>query len=167
MNLFEIKTAPIPRKVSKRLGRGSGSGKGTSCGRGLRGQYKRQGNTDIVISEGGTMPLFRRLPKRGFHHDRFDDLWATVNVEQLNSFQDGEEVNLESIVNRGIIKVPKSKKNARLKILGRGEVTVQNLKIKAYKISEKAKEQLEKAKATLDILKIMKKVKKSRRRKSS
>jgi len=167
MNLFEIKKAPIPHKVSKRLGRGSGSGKGTSCGRGLRGQRKRQGNTDLVVFEGGTMPLFRRLPKRGFQHDRFDDLWVPINVEQLNVFKEGEEVSLESIVKNGIVKVPKSKKNARLKILGKGELTVQNLKVKAYKISAKAKEQLEKAKATLETLKIMKKVKKSRRRKSS
>ena len=167
MNLFEIKQAPIPRKVSKRLGRGSGSGKGTSCGRGLRGQKKRQGNTDLVVFEGGIMPLFRRLPKRGFQHDRFDDLWVPINVEQLNVFKEGEEVNLESIVKNGIVKVPKSKKNARLKILGKGELTVQNLKVKAYKISATAKEQLEKAKATLETLKIMKKVKKSRRRKSS
>ncbi|NUM34068.1 MAG: 50S ribosomal protein L15 [Candidatus Brocadiae bacterium] len=167
MNLFEIKTAPIPKKVSKRVGRGSGSGKGTSCGRGLRGQKKRQGNTDLVVFEGGIMPLFRRLPKRGFQHDRFDDLWVTVNVEDLNCFQDGEEVNLESVTQKGIVKFAKSKKTARLKILGKGELTVQNLKIKAYKVSEKAKEQLEKAKATLEILKIMKKVKKSRRRKSS
>ncbi len=167
MNLFEIKTTPIPRKVSKRLGRGSGSGKGTSCGRGLRGQYKRQGNTDLVVFEGGTMPLFRRLPKRGFQHDRFDDLWVAINLDQLNLFQEGEEVNLETVAQKGIVKFPKSKKIARLKILGRGELTVQNLKIKAYKVSEKAKEQLEKAKATVEILKIIKKVKKSRRRKTS
>jgi len=166
MNLFEIKTAPIPRKVSKRLGRGSGSGKGTSCGRGLRGQKKRQGNTDLVVFEGGIMPLFRRLPKRGFQHDRFDDLWVPINVVELNAFQEGEEVTLQSIIDKGIVKVPKSEKNARLKILGGGELTVQNLKVKAYKVSEKAKEQLEKAKATVEILKIMKKVKKSRRRKS-
>lgn len=166
MNLLEIKEAPIPRKRTKRVGRGSGSGKGTSCGRGMRGQKKRQGNTNLVVFEGGIMPLFRRLPKRGFGHKRFDDLWLSLNIESLNSFQDGDEVSLESLKSRGILAVPKSKKAVHLKLIGRGDVTVQNLKVKTNRISATAKEKLEKAQATVEIIKILKKVKKSQRRKS-
>lgn len=155
MNLLEIKKVRIPRKNSKRVGRGSGSGKGRHSGRGIKGQNSRSGVTFSPVSEGATMPLYRRLPKRGFNNTVFQEFWVEVNIGQLNAYKDGDEVTLETLAKNKVIKVPKSKK-CKLKVLANGELTVKNLKIKTHKISAKAKELLEKANGTIEIVKIPK-----------
>lgn len=155
MNLSEIKKVSIPRKRAIRVGRGCGSGKGKTCGKGMKGQNCRSGVTLPVVFEGGTMPLYRRIPKRGFNNDKFQEDWVCVNLKDLNSLEDGAEVTLASLMEAGIVNAPKSQKGY-LKILGGGELKAKKLKIKAYKITNSAKKALEEAKADIEILKINK-----------
>jgi large subunit ribosomal protein L15 len=155
MQLHEIKKVSVPNKKRQRVGRGPGSGQGVTSGKGQKGQNSRSGVSHLATFEGGTMPLYRRLPKRGFNNTRFRAHWLGVNVETLNKFKDGDEVSLATLKASNIIKVPKSKP-CRLKILGHGDLTVKNLIIKAHKISDTAKEKIEKANAKLEIITIKK-----------
>ena len=135
--LNELKPNQGARHSKKRLGRGIGSGTGKTAGRGTKGQNSRAGGGVRPGFEGGQLPLFQRLPKRGFkNHSRVE--YAVVNVESLNVFENGATVDVEAIVNAKLIKEVKD----GVKILGNGELT-KKLVVKANKFSESAKKAIE------------------------
>ncbi|MFH1542186.1 MAG: 50S ribosomal protein L15 [bacterium] len=130
-NLSNLKHNVGAKKTKKRVGRGSSSGSGKTCGRGHKGQKSRSGGTKGSRFEGGQTPLYRRLPKRGFSNYYFRTRYTVLNVEDLNKY-DGE-VSKETLKLSGL-----------LKILGTGEIT-KALTVKADKFSKSAKEKIEKA----------------------
>ena len=146
MRLEELKTAEGSTHRKKIVGRGIGSGVGKTSGRGHKGQKARSGGGVRPGFEGGQMPLYRRLPKRGFTNI-FATKYVTVNVEVLDKFNDGDEVTAESLLEKGII----SKTLDGVKILGRGEVT-KKLTVKVAKGSESAKEKIEKAGGKAEVI---------------
>jgi len=139
MNLADVRTAYIPRKKRKRVGRGPGSGHGKTCGRGTKGQQSRSGGGTRPGFEGGQMPLFRRLPKRGFNNDRFRTVYAIVNVGQLErAFDDGATVDPASIREARLVNA----KTGPIKILGSGDLT-KKLNITADRFSGSAIKKIE------------------------
>ena len=139
MKLHELSPAPGSVKDSFRKGRGPGSGNGKTAGKGHKGQNARSGGGVRPGFEGGQLPLYRKLPKRGFKN-RFAVNYAIVNLSALNSFEDGETVNLEKLMEAGIIKKPLD----GLKVLGKGEIT-KKLTVEAKVFSASAKEKIEAA----------------------
>jgi large subunit ribosomal protein L15 len=139
MKLHELSPAPGSVKDSFRKGRGPGSGNGKTAGKGHKGQNARSGGGVRPGFEGGQLPLYRKLPKRGFKN-RFAVNYAIVNLSALNSFEDGETVNLEKLMEAGIIKKPLD----GLKVLGKGELT-KKLTVEAKVFSASAKEKIEAA----------------------
>ena len=127
-----------------RKGRGAGSGNGKTAGRGHKGQKARSGGGVRPGFEGGQMPLYRRLPKRGFNNKRFAPAYIIVNIEDLEKFE-GTEVTAKALAEQGIITLPKV--NDGIKILGNGDLT-KKLDVKATKFSASAKEKIEKAGGT-------------------
>ena len=121
----------------RRLGRGTGTGRGKTCGRGHKGSGSRAGATATSLYEGGQMPLFRRLPKRGFSNYKFATRYQIVNVAQLERFDDGADVGAEQLSSAGLIGSRKTK----LKILGNGELT-KKLKVTAHKFSKTAEQKI-------------------------
>ena len=146
MRLEELKPANGSTHRKKIVGRGIGSGGGKTSGKGHKGQNARSGGGVRPGFEGGQMPLYRRLPKRGFTNI-FAKKYVSVNVEVLDKFNDGDEVTAESLLQKGII----SKTLDGVKILGRGEVT-KKLTVKVAKISESAKEKIEKAGGKAEVM---------------
>ncbi len=141
MNLADVRTAYIPRKKRTRVGRGPGSGKGKTCGRGHKGQQSRSGGGTRPGFEGGQMPLYRRLPKRGFNNSRFRVVYAIVNVGQLDKiFSDGDSVNPDTIREARLINA----KTGPIKILGNGDLT-KKLAVEANGFSQSAKKKIEAA----------------------
>ncbi len=138
MNLNELQPAAGSKKDSFRVGRGHGSGNGKTSGRGHKGQKARSGGGVRPGFEGGQMPIYRRLPKRGFTNV-FAKVYTEINVTALNSFSDGAEVTAEALKAAGIIK----KINDGVKVLGRGELTAKNLTVKAAKFTKSASEKIE------------------------
>ena len=137
MKLHELQPAVGSTTASKRLGRGSGSGLGKTSGKGHKGAKARSGGGKRPGFEGGQMPLYRRVPKKGFTNI-FRTEYATVNVERLEIFADGDVVTVESLMNAGII----NKTLDGVKILGGGELT-KKLTVKADKFTESAKQKIE------------------------
>ena len=142
-------------KVSKkklRVGRGIGSGKGKTCGRGVKGQKSRSG-VAIKAFEGGQMPLYRRLPKRGFNSFGKINI-AIMNLEKIQSFIDEKTIKVSETINMELLKKLKliNKNSQKLKILGTGEVK-EKINIEADLISKSAVEKLEKAGATVQLKK--------------
>ena len=131
MNLSELRPADGSKHSQNfRRGRGHGSGNGKTAGKGHKGQKARSGATRIGF-EGGQMPLYRRLPKRGFHN-RNTKIVVTINLDTLNRFEDGAEVTVESLVNMGIVKNPRD----GVKVLGNGELTKKlDVKLNAFSAS--------------------------------
>lgn len=146
MRLDELKPAEGSKFTRKRVGRGIGSGTGKTSGKGHKGQNARSGGGVRPGFEGGQMPLYRRLPKRGFNNI-FAKHYVSINVEELNKFEDGAEVNNEALIEKGIIK----KALDGVKILGRGELT-KKLNVKVAKYSESAKEKIEKAGGKAEVM---------------
>ena len=138
MKLHEL--SPNPGSVSsrKRVGRGPGSGLGKTSGKGHKGQNARSGGGVRVGFEGGQLPLFRRLSKRGCNNYEFRTVYATVNVSDLNRFEDGTTVTPELLIETGLVK----KELDGIKVLGNGELT-KKLVVKANKFSGSAKEKIE------------------------
>lgn len=130
-----------------RKGRGVGSGNGKTAGRGHKGQNARSGGGVRPGFEGGQMPLYRRMPKRGFNNKRFALQYIEVNVVDLEKFSDGAEITAEILADAGIISLPKV--NDGIKILGNGELT-KKLSVKAAKFTASAKEKIEKAGGTAE-----------------
>ena len=141
--LLTLQSNPGARKRRKVVGRGVGSGHGTYSTRGMNGQRQRTGSGKHPGFEGGQTPLFRRLPKfRGFTNVN-NVSFQVVNVEKLNKFNDGDEINVVKLFESKLI----SSKSKPVKILGNGELT-KKLNIKVDRISESAKLKIEKAKGT-------------------
>ncbi len=132
MKLHELKPSEGSRKVRNRVGRGTSSGNGKTAGRGQKGQ-KARGKVRLGF-EGGQMPLFRRMPKRGFNNINRKE-YAVVNLTELNKFEDGAVVSVAELTEAGIVKNLKD----GIKILGNGELN-KKLTVKANKFSASAKE---------------------------
>lgn len=147
MRIHELKKPEGSTKAPKRIGRGQGTGQGTTAGRGMNGQNSRSGGGVRLGFEGGQMPLYRRLPKRGFNN-KFATVYSIVNVETLNEcFEDGAVVDLETLVENGIIR----KEYDGLKVLGNGEIT-KKLTVKAKVFSATAKEKIEAAGGKTEVI---------------
>ena len=146
MKLHELKPAIGSTAAPKRLGRGVGSGLGKTSGKGHKGANARSGGGKRPGFEGGQMPLVRILPKRGFYN-RFATVYATVNVEQLDAFEDGAVVNAEALKRAGIVK----KLNDGVKIMGNGELT-KKLTVQAAKFTQSAKEKIEAAGGKAEVI---------------
>ncbi|MFX3631212.1 MAG: 50S ribosomal protein L15 [Candidatus Pristimantibacillus sp.] len=146
MKLHELAPAPGSTQVSKRKGRGIGSGNGKTAGRGHKGQNSRSGGGVRLGFEGGQNPYYRRVPKRGFNN-RFRTEYAIVNIEELNSFAAGTEVTPEVLLEQGIVKNPL----AGIKILGNGDIKVQ-LTVKASKFSQSAVEKIQAAGGKTEVI---------------
>ena len=140
MNLTDLKPAEGSRQNSFRVGRGHGSGNGKTSGRGHKGQKARSGGGTRPGFEGGQMPLYRRLPKRGIKkktHRNFTEI-VSFNVDRLNIFEDGAEVTVDALLEKGIISNPKD----GVKVLGNGELK-KKLNVKLGSYSAAAKEKIE------------------------
>ena len=138
MYIHELKNADGARTSKKRLGRGIGSGIGKTSGKGHKGQNARSGGGVRPGFEGGQMPLYRRLPIKGFTNAKFKKVYSTVNVSSLNIFEANTEVDAVKLLEAGILS--KIEKDG-VKILGNGELTVA-LKVKANKFTNQAKEKI-------------------------
>jgi len=147
MKLHELSPAPGSVTPAWRKGRGPGSGNGKTAGKGHKGQNARSGGGVRPGFEGGQLPLYRRLPKRGFNN-KFATVYSIVNVETLNEcFEDGAVVDLETLVENGIIR----KEYDGLKVLGNGEIT-KKLTVKAKVFSATAKEKIEAAGGKTEVI---------------
>ena len=138
MKLNELYSVEGSTKVRKRVGRGPGSGTGKTSGKGEKGQNARSGGGVRPGFEGGQLPLFRRLAKRGFNNYKFRTVYSSVNVEDLNRFDDGAVVDTKLLKEVGLVK----KELDGVKILGTGELT-KKLTVKAAAFSKTAKEKIE------------------------
>ena len=137
MKLNELKPAEGSAKAAWRKGRGAGSGNGKTAGKGHKGQNARSGGGVRPGFEGGQLPLYRKLPKRGFHN-KFATEYATVNVSDLEKFfNDGDTVNLETLLKKKVVR----KAFDGLKVLGNGELT-KKLTVQAAKFTAAAKEKI-------------------------
>ncbi len=138
MKLHELKPNEGAIKIGKRLGRGSSSGTGKTSGKGHKGQKARSGGGVRPGFEGGQLPLYRRIPKRGFSNADFKIRYATINVSDLNRFEDGTTVSPELLKETGMIK---NQLNG-IKVLGSGTLS-KKLTVRAHKFSETAKKAIE------------------------
>jgi ribosomal protein L15, bacterial/organelle len=146
MKLNELKPAEGSKKVRNRVGRGIGSGNGKTAGRGHKGQNSRSGGGVRPGFEGGQMPIYRRLPKVGFTNI-FAKKYVTVNVSELERFENGTEVTKELLKETGVI----SKLGDGVKILGRGELT-KKLTVRVTKLTASAAEKIEKAGGKVEVI---------------
>jgi large subunit ribosomal protein L15 len=137
MFIHQITSKVGKHKARKRIGRGSGTGHGKTCGRGTKGSRSRSGAYLRSLYEGGQMPAFRRLPKRGFSNYEFATKFKTVDVSQLERFEDGADVGIQQLSNAGLVQSPVSK----VKILGGGELT-KKLQVTAHKFSKTAEQKI-------------------------
>jgi large subunit ribosomal protein L15 len=143
----EITSIAGKYKSRRRVGRGSGSGHGKTCGRGHKGASSRAGAKSMSLFEGGQMPLFRRIPKRGFNNYNFATRYEIVNVSQLEGFEDGSSIGAEQLSNAGLVGSMKS----RIKILGDGELT-KKLQITANKFSKTAEQKIVASGGTVKVI---------------
>ncbi len=146
MRLHELRPAEGAKKSPKRIGRGTGSGWGKTAGKGQKGQNSRSGGGTRPGFEGGQMPLYRRLPKRGFTNI-FAKEYTCINVDRLNIFEDGTEVTPELLREAGMAK----RVNDGIKILGNGNIE-KKLTVKANKISKAAAEKIEAAGGKVEVI---------------
>ncbi|MDR3365002.1 MAG: 50S ribosomal protein L15 [Clostridiales Family XIII bacterium] len=146
MKLHELRAVPGANKAPKRKGRGAATGQGKTAGRGMNGQNSRSGGGVRLGFEGGQMPLYRRIPKRGF-----TNIWrvepAIVNVGDLNVFEDGAEITAELLKEKGLIK----KTGSGLKVLGNGKLE-KKLTVKAGKFSKSAAAAIEQAGGKAEVI---------------
>ena len=147
MKLNELSPAPNSKRSVRRLGRGTGSGLGKTSGKGQKGQNSRSGGGVRPGFEGGQMPLLRRLPKVGFTN-HFRRVYTTINVSDLEKFENGTVVDAELLRNKGIIGNLEAK---GLKVLGNGSLT-KNLTVRANKFTESAIEKIKQAGGSIEVL---------------
>ena len=145
MKLNELQN--LNSTTRKRVGRGPGSGTGKTSGKGHKGQNARSGGGVRPGFEGGQLPLFRRLSKRGFNNYNFRTVYATVNVSDLERFEEGTTVTKELLIEVGLVK----KELDGVKILGNGELT-KKLTVKANKFSSTAKTKIENVGGTTEVI---------------
>ena len=148
MKLHELQPAAGSKKARTRVGRGLGSGLGKTSGRGQKGQNSRSGGGVRSGFEGGQMPLYRRLPKRGFNNSVFAKQYAEVNVEQLNRFEGGATVDPVALIEAGILK------NVRdgIRILGNGTLETKNLTVIANGFTKSAEEKITAAGGKVEVI---------------
>ena len=146
MKLNELQPAEVSKFAAKRVGRGIGSGNGKTSGKGHKAQKARSGGGVRPGFEGGQMPIYRRLPKRGFNNI-FAKQYVTINVSDLEKFDNGTEVTAELLKETGVV----SKVLDGIKILGRGELT-KKLNVKVAKYSAQAIEKIEKAGGKAEVI---------------
>ncbi|TET35589.1 MAG: 50S ribosomal protein L15 [Planctomycetota bacterium] len=158
MNLTDVMKKIKRHKRRTRKGRGTGSGIGKTCGRGHKGSKSRSGYSKRAMFEGGQMPLFRRIPKRGFSNAKFRKDYVPINISRLNVFDDDTVVTPELLCEKGIIS--RDFRGGRLikrffgiKILGNGEIT-RKLLVQAHKFSESAVKKIEEAGGTVEVISI-------------
>ncbi|MCI1283877.1 MAG: 50S ribosomal protein L15 [Lacticaseibacillus songhuajiangensis] len=146
MKLHELTPSEGSRHSSKRLGRGTSSGQGKTAGKGTKGQLARQGGKTRLGFEGGQMPLFRRMPKRGFNNINRKE-YAIVNLKDLNRFEDGTDVTSALLVEAGLVK------NERdgIKLLANGELS-KKLTIKVAKASKAAQDAVVAAGGSIEVI---------------
>ncbi|NQT50793.1 50S ribosomal protein L15 [bacterium] len=147
MNLNDLNATSPRRKSRIRAGRGRGGKRGKTCGTGHGGQRSRSGGHGAGLYEGGQMPLFRKLPRRGFNNANFGTRYAVVNVGALDLFEDGAEVDTAVLLSRGII----TKLLDGVKILGDGEIT-RKLTVRAHRFSKTAIEKIQAAGGTAEVV---------------
>jgi len=147
MKLFELQPAPGSKKLPNRKGRGIGTGNGKTAGKGHKGQNARAGGGVRPGFEGGQMPLYMRLPKRGFNNYEFTNKYTEVNVSQLNIFEDGTVVTEELLKSSGLAK----KIIDGVAILGNGELT-KKLTVQASKFSKTATAKIEAAGGKVEVV---------------
>ena len=145
MKLHELSPAEGSVKENYRKGRGAGSGNGKTAGKGHKGQNARSGGGVRPGFEGGQIPLYRKLPKRGFHN-KFGKTYSIVNVDVFNKFEDGAVVDLAALMEKKIVR----KANDGLKVLGNGEIT-KKITVKAAVFSATAKEKIEAAGGKIEV----------------
>lgn len=146
MKLHELKPAEGSRKPRRRVGRGIGSGMGKTSTRGTKGQFSRTGSGTRPGFEGGQMPLYRRLPKRGFKNT-FAKKYAEVNVEQLNCFDNGAVVDPAALIEAGILKNVLD----GVRVLGNGELT-KSLTVQAQGFTKSAQQKIEAAGGKAEVI---------------
>ena len=146
MKLHELEYTEGARRASFRVGRGIGTGNGKTSGKGQKGQNSRSGGGTRLGFEGGQNPLFRRLPKRGFHNSTRIE-FAIVNVEELEVFEDGVEVTPTLLKEAGLVR----KEYDGVKILGNGTLT-KKLTVKANKFSKAAEAAIKNAGGTIEVI---------------
>ena len=146
MKLHELTPAPGAKKSPKRVGRGCGSGLGKTSARGQKGQKSRSGGGVRPGFEGGQMPLSRRLPKRGFTNI-FAKVYSTVNVADLEVFEDGAVVDTQMLLEKRIIR----KANDGLKVLGGGEIS-KKITVKAAKFTKSAEQKITAAGGSVEVV---------------
>ena len=147
MKLNSIHPAEGATKTRKRVGRGPGSGIGKTSGRGENGQKSRSGYSHKPGFEGGQLPLYRRLPKRGFTNARFKVEYAVINLDDLNKFDNGAEITPEILKEMGMLK----NQLDGVKVLGNGTLE-KKLTVKAHKFSASAKQQIEKLGGKVEVI---------------
>ena len=145
MKLHELGPAEGSAVKAWRVGRGTGSGNGKTAGKGHKGQNARSGGGVRPGFEGGQIPLYRKLPKRGFHN-KFAKTYSIVNVDVFNKFEDGAVVDLAALMEKKIVR----KANDGLKVLGNGEIT-KKITVKAAVFSATAKEKIEAAGGKIEV----------------
>mgnify|MGYP002554627800 CR=1 FL=1 len=146
MKLNSLEKSP-ETKVRKRVGRGPGSGMGKTSTRGENGQKSRSGASIKAWFEGGQSPLYRRIPKRGFNNTRFQTRYATINLSDLNRFNDGDTVTPELLKELGIIK----KQLSGIKVLGHGTLD-KKITIKAHRYTQSALRKIEESGSKAEVI---------------
>lgn len=147
MKLHELEKNIGATHSKKRVGRGSGSGLGKTSGKGQKGQKARSGASINPVFEGGQLPLYRRIPKRGFSNAKFKTEYAVVNLEELNVFEDGTVVTPALLSETGMVKQQLS----GIKVLGNGNLE-KKLTIKAHKFSKSALEKINESGSTAEVI---------------
>ena len=147
MKLNELQRNIGATHAKKRVGRGPGSGLGKTSGRGQKGQKARSGGSINPVFEGGQLPLYRRIPKRGFTNAKFKTVYATINVEKLNVFEDGTVVTPALLKDTGLVK----KQYDGIKVLGNGKLE-KKLTIQANKFSASALEKIKEAGSKAEVI---------------
>ena len=146
MKLHELHAAEGSRNARKRVGRGTSSGFGKTSGRGQKGQLSRQGGHTRLGFEGGQMPLFRTMPKRGFKNVNRKE-YAIINLNDLNKFENNSDVTVASLKEKGLVK----KELSGVKLLAKGELKVK-LNVKINKVSAAAKKAVEEAGGSVEVI---------------
>lgn len=139
----------VPKKSRKRVGRGESSGLGRTCGKGANGQKSRSGKGVEPYFEGGQMPLYRRVPKRGFSNALFKKEYAIITLDLLNRFEDGAEVTPEILIENGLVRDLKD----GIKVLGNGTLD-KKVAVKAHKVSASAKAAIEAKGGSVEIIEV-------------
>ena len=147
MKLHELERNIGATHAKKRIGRGPGSGLGKTGGRGQKGQKARSGASINPVFEGGQLPLYRRIPKRGFKNARFKTVYGTINLAELNKFEDGTVVTPALLKDTGLVK----KQYEGIKVLGNGKLE-KKLTIQANKFSESALEKIKEAGSKAEVI---------------